>query len=314
MDSQRETVRLSRRDRERLEYAVGAAPVDVTKSLLGPGSVTWEVNREAVLLAGGGCALLLQVAHPLVAAGVAEHSNFRERPLDRLYRTLDLMLTITFAPAAEAIRAVREIERRHAPVRGRLGEAVGPFARGTPYRASDPALLLWVHATLVHTAVQVFEMFVRPLSGEELLRYYEESRVIARLFGIAESDIPATWKRFQEYFQNMVGGEELAVSAQSRAIARAILWPERPFWLRGAMPPMRLLSVGLLPEPVRSRYGFGWPAWQEYALRALVAAGQLSLPWVPRWLRDFPHARDARQREPLVGKLGSMHPGKSVAA
>jgi uncharacterized protein (DUF2236 family) len=288
--------------------------VDVTKSLFGPGSVTWEVNREAVLLAGGGCALLLQVAHPLVAAGVAEHSNFRERPLDRLYRTLDLMLTITFAPAAQAIRAVREIERRHAPVRGYLAEAAGPFVRGTPYRASDPALLFWVHATLVHTAARVFEMFVRPLTAAELARYYDESKVIARLFGVPESDIPPTWRRFQDYFERMVMGEELAVSEQSQAIARAILWPERPLWLRGVMPPARLLSIGLLPEPVRARYGFRWPAWQEHAFRALVAAGQLALTWVPRSLRDFPHAREGHEREPQSSPLDAVRRGKSVAA
>src|SRR5436309_8596940 len=88
--------------------------------LFGPGSVTWRVNREGALLLGGGRALLLQVAHPLVAAGVAAHSRFRSEPLTRLRRTLDRMLTIVFGDAVEALAAVRDIERVHSRVRGAL--------------------------------------------------------------------------------------------------------------------------------------------------------------------------------------------------
>src|SRR5512147_235711 len=133
-------------DRARLCYAAGRA-VDPTRSLFGPQSLSWRVNRETALLLGGGRALLLQVAHPLVAAGVAAHSQFQHAPLERLWRTLDLMLTITFADAAHAVAAVRQIERVHAAVRGRLDSNVGPFPRGTCYDANDPELLLWVHAT-----------------------------------------------------------------------------------------------------------------------------------------------------------------------
>lgn len=108
--AQRHTVRspgLTPDDLERLRAACGRQRIDPARSLYGPGSVTWHVNREAVLLLGGGRALLLQLAHPLVAAGVAAHSNFRSQPLQRLWRTLDLTLTITFADAADVVRAVR---------------------------------------------------------------------------------------------------------------------------------------------------------------------------------------------------------------
>ncbi len=289
--------KVSQKDRERLRYALGRRDLFLDRSLLGPGTVTWEVNRESVLLAGGGCALLLQVAHPLIAAGVAEHSNFRDRPLDRLHRTLDLMLTITFAPAWAAIKAVREIERRHQRVRGRLSLQAMPFRAGTPYSASDPALMLWVHATLVDTAQRVFEMFVRPLTPEEIKRYYEESKVIARVLGIPQESIPATWGDFQTYFRGMLAGQKLAVSGQSRDIAQAILQPEHPLWLRGVMPPARLLSIGLLPEELRTRYGFHWSWRHEYAFRSLVAATALLLPWLPPQIRYFPQARAAWRRE-----------------
>ncbi len=205
--------------------ACGRTPVDLTRSLFGPGSVTWRVNREAVLLLGGGRALLLQVAHPLVAAGVAAHSQFRSEPLRRLWRTLDLTLTITFADAARAIAAVRQIERVHARVHGRLRADVGPFKRGTRYDANDPELLLWVHATLVDTALLVYERFVAPLPGKAKAAYYEESTIAARLFGIPEHLIPPRLADFRVYVKRMVSGDTLAVSAASREIAASILRP-----------------------------------------------------------------------------------------
>jgi uncharacterized protein (DUF2236 family) len=284
-------------DLERLQVATGVTAVDPTRSLLGPGTVTWRVNREAVLLAGGGCALMLQVAHPLVAAGVARYSNFRRDPLQRLYRTLDLMLTITFSPAAEAIAAVREIERRHARVHGKLEAAVGSYAAGTSYDANDPDLLLWVHATLVDTSVRVYEMFVGTLSDADRKEYYEESKVVGRVLGIPDAVLPANLPAFQRYMQAMVGGDRLAVSPAGREIAASIQEPDRPFGLKYVMPPFNLLTTGLLPKAVRTHYGYEWSATRETLLRTLVTATQLVLPLLPDRLRFFPHAYRAWARE-----------------
>src|SRR5690242_18070738 len=123
----------------------------------------------------------MQIAHPLVAAGVAAYSDFRSRPLDRLQRTLDLMLTIVFADAAAALAAARAIDGVHARVHGTLPEPVGPFAAGTPYDARDPALLLWVFATLVDTALLVYERFVGRLSASDRATYYDEGKTTGRL-------------------------------------------------------------------------------------------------------------------------------------
>ena len=143
--------------------------------------------------------LLLQVAHPLVAAGVAAHSRFRSEPLTRLRRTLDLMLTLVFADAAGTLRAVAEIERVHARVHGVLDADVGPFPGGTPYDANDPELLLWVHATLIDSTLHVYQRFVRPLSPAARATYYEESKRGARLLGIPERLIPRTLGAFETY-------------------------------------------------------------------------------------------------------------------
>jgi uncharacterized protein (DUF2236 family) len=302
----REGKRLNADDRARLQYAAGRRHVDPSRSLFGPSSLTWQVNREAVLLVGGGPALLLQVAHPLVAAGVAEHSNFRQQPLQRLQRTLDLTLTIAFADAAGALHAVRQIERVHSIVHGKLSAAVGPFPRGTPYDANDPALLFWVHATLVDRALYVYERFVRPLSASAKVRYYEESKVVARLFGISEDLIPPAWQDFRRYVRGMVRGPELAVGPESLEIAASILDPPLPPGVRHALRAAGFFTAGLLPATIRSRYGLTWNKRRERALRLFVAGVRATLPVWPAALRTFPQARKALRHHP---ELRASEPG-----
>jgi uncharacterized protein (DUF2236 family) len=242
--------------------------------------------------------LLLQVAHPLVAAGVAEHSNFRREPLQRLQRTLDLTLTIAFADAVSALRAVRQIERVHSIVRGRLSAAAGPFPRGTPYDANDPALLFWVHATLVDRALYVYERFVQPLSGAAKVLYYEESKVVARLFGIPEESIPSGWPDFRRYMRDMIRGPELAVGPDSSAIAASILDPPLPLGVRHALRAASFFTAGLLPATIRARYGLTWNERRERALRLFAGGLRATLPAWPGALRLFPQARAALRSRP----------------
>ncbi len=286
---------LSPDDLARLRRARGRE-VDPTRSLYGPETVTWRVNRETTLLLGGGRALLLQVAHPLVAAGVARYSDFRSRPLHRLWRTLDLMLTIVFADATSALRAVREIERVHARVHGVLDADVGPFPRGTAWDANDPALLFWVWATLVDTALLVYERFVGALSDMERVTYYEESKIGARLLGMPDSVIPPTIGAFGEYVAGMLAGETLAVGPAGRDIAGSILDPPLPIGLRQLAGTTALVTVGLLPASLRARYGLAWDRTRETALRAVSTATRASLPLLPGLLRFMPHARRAARR------------------
>jgi uncharacterized protein (DUF2236 family) len=286
------TARLNDEDYARLHFAAGGT-VDPHRSLFGPQSLTWRVNRETTLLLGGGRALLLQIAHPLVAAGVVEHSGFAQAPLQRLWRTLDLSLTVSFGSAAEALAAVRRIERVHARVRGELPEAVGPFPRGTPYDANDPALLLWVHATLVDSALLAYERFVGRLSATERAALYAESTVTARLFGIPTAMIPPTPTDFRAYMRDMIAGPTLAVGAASRAIAASLLSPPLPLGLRQIAGSTRLFTIGLLPPTVRRRYGYRWSPTYARALQVLTTAIRTGLPVLPRVVRDFPHARRA---------------------
>jgi uncharacterized protein (DUF2236 family) len=299
---------VSAEDLDRLRTACGHQRIDLRRSLYGAASVTWRVNREAVLLVGGGRALLLQVAHPLVAAGVARHSNFRNQPLQRLWRTLDLMLTISFGSATQAIRAVRAIERVHGGVHGNLRRAAGPFARGTPYHANDPALLVWVYATLVDAALLVYERFVAPLPADAKLAYYNESKVGMRLFGIPEQLIPHDLDDFRAYVREMIAGRRLAVSADSREIAASILDPPLPLGVRQAFQMANLFTIGLLPPVMRKRYGFTWSASQETALEAIATAARRFVRFLPSLVRSFPHAQ--RLRAPNAS--AAHHPALST--
>lgn len=284
---------LTAADMERLRAALQRKRVDPTRSLYGPASVTWRVNREVTLLLGGGRALLMQLAHPLVAAGVAAHSNFQREPLTRLWRTLQLSLTTVFGDAASALRAVRAIERVHDHIHGRLAATAGPFKKGTRYDAHDPQLLLWVHSTLVDSALLVYEQFVAPLPSAERRAYYEESKIGARLFGISPRRIPRTLGDFEQYMREMVSGDILAVSDDSRKVAASILSPPLPLGLRHAFQVTNLFTVGLLPPVIRARYGLPWSGGRDVLVGAVRTATGTLLPFVPALLRQLPHARRA---------------------
>jgi uncharacterized protein (DUF2236 family) len=139
-----------------------------------PGDVIWGVHRELALLLGAGRALLLQLAHPLIAAGVQEHSDFSRDPLGRLARTLEPMYALIFGTPAASASAAAQMRRAHAPVRGVLREATGAYPAGTVYDAADP-LLPVVHATLIDTAPRRAAA-QGGLSSAAAARYYDDSR------------------------------------------------------------------------------------------------------------------------------------------
>src|SRR5262245_57713655 len=165
-----------------------------------------RVSREPVVLFGGGCALLLEVAHPLVAAGVAEHSNFRTDPFGRLQRTLAAITALALEPRGPALEAARGIARAHARVRGRLGDAVGTFAADTPYDGRDPDAVLWVWGTLVASALAVHRDFIGPLDASALAEYHRDQRALALLLGAPADRTPGDAASFRRWFDAMVDG------------------------------------------------------------------------------------------------------------
>jgi uncharacterized protein (DUF2236 family) len=255
-----------------------------------------EVNAERVVILGWGRAILFQLAHPLVAAGVAEHSRFAadpKRALDRLHGTVSAMLAFTFGPQEAAVETAWRIARVHVRVRGALAEPVGPYSVGTPYSANDPALLAWVHATLVDSTLLAYERFVRPLTPAERDRYCVESRGMEGWLGLEPGTLPGSWGELQETLEVVRRSGQIAVGETARWLARRLLWPVLPAWLRPAARLWRLASIGLLPADLRGAYGLRWSARDQLVLDGLTRLVRGTLPWWPPALRFWPEARAA---------------------
>ena len=247
--------------------------------LFPPDATIRTVSREAVLLAGGPRALLLQVAHPAVAAAVAEHSDFREDPLRRLHRTLELSLTMVFGTLDEARAAAAAVNAVHAKV------------TGPGYAASDPQLGLWVHATLVDTSLRLYELLVRRMPDADAEAYYQEGKLVAGLLGITDEVLPASLAAFRAYWSAMLG--ELHVTEAARTIAATVLRPRLP----GVPGPVYRLgdaiTAALLPPHLRAAYGLPYGPAERLAFAVWRDATRVGVRLVPPRLRAFPWSRRA---------------------
>jgi uncharacterized protein (DUF2236 family) len=267
-------------------------PVD--EGFFSPDRMIWQVDREMVLLLAGGRALLMQLAHPKVAAGVAEHSHFKNDPLGRLYRTMSAMWSIGFDETSAARASLEQVKSVHRRIHGIVSPAESlPF--GTHYDALDIELLLWVHATLIDSAMVVYDLFVKRLAPDERARYYDDTKKLAHLFEIPETLVPPSLVDFNSYIERMLLSDEIAVGPIARSLAAEILYPS-PLILRPAGPLFRLITAGLLPERLREGYRIGWDKRKEKTFRLLVNGIRRLLPLVPGPLRVVPNARAAEKR------------------
>ena len=262
--------------------------------------ITWKLHREVVLLAGWGRAILLQLAHPLVAQGVGDHSGFatdgwgRAR---RLKRTLAAMLALTFGTPEESAAAAAAINRIHDRVHGQLAGAAGRFTTNARYSAHDPALLAWVHATLVDTFLVTYERFVAPLTQAERDRYCREAGAAAPRLGIPAHMLPGTTAELASYMDQMLASDDIVVTDTARTIAHEVLSLGLPWPARSLAALARLPVVGLLPSHIREAYGFEWTRGQERTLNLLAAATRHGLPLLPPLLRYWPAARRTTRRD-----------------
>ncbi|WP_432537237.1 oxygenase MpaB family protein [Kineococcus arenarius] len=254
-----------------------------------------DVTAERATVLGGPAAILLQVAHPLVAEGVAAHSDYTAGPSHRLLATLQAALTVTFGDTAQARAAARAVGAQHARVRGTTREAVPGTPAGTPYRANDPDLALWVHSTLVWTARRVAERYLgRALSADERERHWRGSWPFARLFAVPEAVLPPTAGDFERYWDSAVAG--LVVTDAARGVARDVLTQRTRPPLPGVAAMARSVTADLLPPSVADAYDLARTPGRRAAAgvtRALLRAARPALPdRVARW----PHAAVAERR------------------
>jgi len=256
--------------------------------LFGPGSASWRIDREALLLAGGTCALLMQLAHPAVAAGVAQHSDFRGDPFGRLRRTMTASYAVVFGATPGAERAIRRINAIHAAVSGHVPET------GEPYRALDPDLLLWVHATLVDTALQVYDRYVAPLPPATAEAYHLEARRVAVRLGVPAAALPRTLQELRARMAALIEGGEVRVSPTARMLAPSVLYPMR-LPPRIAWDAAHLISFSVMPPAIRAGYGISWSPARERGMRRVASISRRLLPLLPPGLRHVPQARAAER-------------------
>ena len=249
------------------------------------------IGREGLLIAAGGAASLLQTAHPKIAQGVYDHSYTAEDPLSRLRGTMQWVYAVGFGSRTEAERLSGIVRRMHDRV------------TGPGYAAGEPELQVWVAATLFATAVHAYELIFRRLSREELATYYEQTKIYATILGCPYDMMPATYEDFRAYYAETI--ESLRISEASRAIAEQVLHPRLPGGPLNepGLAAVRLITVGLMPAPIREQYGWRWDRARQARFRLLMAGVRLVYPRLPLRVRAFPrdyYLRDLRKRLPKV--------------
>lgn len=282
--------------REELERSIARLRdeiADPAAGIYGPDSVSWRVDREIIVFLAGGRAALLQLAHPFVAHAVDRHSQTRGDPLGRFQRTFKHVFAMAFGDLDHAIASARRVHAIHQRIYGEASD-------GTRYEANDEDALLWVHATLVDSAVLAFERVVRPLTGHERDRYLREGHRFARLFGIPDRLLPSRWADHEAYMSRMY--RELRVTAPAREMAGFLLEPPLPL-LQPAARWYRLVTTGLLPPPIRDGFGFSFRRRDELAFRASLASVRAAYRALPQRLRYVPaYTRAVRRLAGLPGE------------
>jgi uncharacterized protein (DUF2236 family) len=256
-------------------------------------SMLRRVHREIAVAFSGPRALLMQATHPVAFEGFFAHSGALDAPYERLRRTAQVMDTIAFGSRGDADRATRRVRAMHKRVRGELAKPAGRFPAGTPFAADDPELLLWVLATLVDSALVVYDRYVDSLSHAERDAYWSDYRVIGGLFGLRDEEMPANIDAFDAYMQRMLDGDDLFVTPAARELAiEIVMRPPVPLTRRPVLELVNFVTVGLLPTTLRRQYGLSWDPLRSLMLRGGAEyAKRVLVPLAPERLRLMPSAR-----------------------
>jgi uncharacterized protein (DUF2236 family) len=267
-------------------------------SYFGERSMIRRVMGERAVGLAGPRSLLMQAAHPLAVAGLLAHSDSLEDPYKRLARTAQVLDAITFGTRADADRMTARVRAMHRRVRGTLPETVGVFEAGTPYRADDPELLMWILYTLVDSATVLYTTYVGELTTLARRALWQDYKVVGELFGLAPDEMPETLDDLERYGREMLSGDRLCVGDWARRRAKQIvLDPPLPARLAPVRETVNFVTIALLPDEIRRQYGFS-PLVPSLARKALVQSGAIALrrgliPLLPESVRRAPSARRA---------------------
>ncbi|HEY2472047.1 MAG TPA: oxygenase MpaB family protein [Terracidiphilus sp.] len=268
--------------REQLESYIAAAAARVrqpAEGIFGADSLTWRISRESAVFLGAARAALLQLAHPWVAAALDQHSAVMQKPIKRFHNTFRVVFTMIFGTSDQAFRSARTLYQLHTKITGNLPEGVAGYAKGSRYEALRVPALRWVYATLIESAVIAYDCVMPPLSSEERAAYYEESKVLAGLFGLPAEALPEDWSGFESYIAEMLASPALGVSDLARAMGRRILsgagsWIYVPRWYQA-------LTAEWMPARFREEFGMPFGAAEQ-------ESSQRIREWLPRIYPTLP--------------------------
>ncbi|NQX29720.1 DUF2236 domain-containing protein [Microbacteriaceae bacterium VKM Ac-2854] len=234
-----------------------------------------DIGRESIFLVAGGRAILLQIAHPAVGAGVAEHSDFAHRALGRLHGTLTYLYALEYGTDADRRAVQRIVNRAHAPV------------RGPGYSAFDPELQRWVAATIHQSMLELYEGAFGALSNADADEIQRRQAQVGTSLQMPGELWPQTRDAFDRYWAGSLAA--LRVTPDARRVARDLLAArESPWWVRALMPYIRLVTAGLLPPELREPFGFRWDARQQRRFDRAMGATFALYRVLPQRIRTLP--------------------------
>ena len=254
-----------------------------SRSIFDPQSAIWCIDREASIFLGAGRALLLQLAHPWVAAAIEQHSHTFANPIGRFHRTFGIVFNMVFGCLEDSLVVARQLHRRHAAITGTLPSAAGPFAAGSAYFANSLPALRWVWATLTDTALIAYRLVLPPPLHHVRNQYYANSRLFAALFGIPQAYLPRDWQSFSAYVEETVQSDTLTVTATARSIAHRLL-AGSDLWFPVPRS-YKALTAGLLPPVLRDGFGLHYGVAERRRAQQLIRWAQRTYPLLPGRLR-----------------------------
>lgn len=264
---------------------------DETVGFFGPNSMTWKLYREPFVLLGSSRALLLQIAHPAIADGVKNYSDFQKNRAGRAHRTFTSMIRIWFGDKKTAINSAKRLYNIHSMIRGTAAWEIEDETIYKPYCAADSDLLFWVLATMIDTTLIVTEKIKGEIASEEKNQFFEESKITAQLMGIPLEDYPTNLTAFYKRYNAILNSKTLFIGKSGTTISKAIFklpYPIRRF--------LKLIAGGFLPPNVSTQFGLSLNKYSKSAFNFIISISKLNYKLTPDILRHASPYHQAKYR------------------
>lgn len=290
---------------ERCHALVRERAAGRVEGVFGPDSAMWLCIREWAIPLMAMRAVMLQIAHPAVAAAGARNSRIMEDFVPRAQRTFASVYVMQFGALDSALAAARRVFALHARVRGRIPQRASAQHAGTPYRANQPALLRWVLATMVDAALMAFGTVLAPLDDARREAFYQDMLLLGLMLGLSEDDMPPDLASFEVFFAETLESDQLRVGPTARQLSEFLF---REGWNFAYLD--EIWVAGIVPARFRDAYGLSWTPARRAAhrllranLRALFARLPTALRFVPAYHRSAMRvAADRGTSAPLASR------------